>query len=164
MKTDIQDCFLFVTPKHTDERGYFVELYNQSKYNLEEWRQLNYSFSHKGVVRGMHITPFAKLVSCVKGRIFDVVIDPRPESPTYLKWTGHELSPENGNQLLVPPFCGHGFMALDEALVVYQQDQCYNPTVESSIHWQDPTFAVKWPKCKDCIVSAKDIVAPQFVR
>jgi dTDP-4-dehydrorhamnose 3,5-epimerase len=164
--TEIQDCLLFETQNWTDERGYFRELFNQTRYELgRDFKQVNCSVSHKDVVRGMHITPFAKLVSCVKGRVFDVAIDPRPDSPTFLKWTGCELSPVNGRQLFVPPFCGHGFMALeDDSIVVYLQDSTYDPKVETSIHWLDPTFAITWPAIKSCIVSAKDDTAPQMCR
>jgi len=162
--TEVKDCLVFETQSWPDERGYFRELFNQARYELgRDFKQVNCSVSNKDVVRGLHIAPFAKLVSCVKGRVFDVAIDPRPNSPTYLKWTGTELSPENGKQLFVPPFCGHGFMALeDDSIVVYLQDSTYDPKVESSIHWKDKTFAVTWPYSKSYVVSQKDDFAPQM--
>lgn len=162
--TEIQDCLLFETQCWPDNRGYFRELFNQSRYELgRDFKQVNCSVSNKGVVRGLHITPFAKLVSCVKGRVFDVAIDPRSDSPTFLKWTGFELTPGNGKQLFIPPFCGHGFMALeDDSIVVYLQDSTYDPNVETSIHWQDQTFAVSWPHAEAYTVSSKDDAAPQM--
>lgn len=162
--TEVQDCLLFETQSWHDERGYFRELFNQTRYELD-FKQVNCSVSNKDVVRGLHVAPFAKLVSCIKGKVFDVAIDPRPDSPTYLKWTGFELSPTNGKQLFVPPFCGHGFMALeDESIVVYLQDSTYDPKVESSIHWQDDTFAISWPHAQSYVVSTKDGIAPQMCR
>ena len=167
IETEVKGCLLFEPQKYTDERGYFVELFNQSRYGVwfdlvPRWQQVNCSKSHKGVVRGLHVAPFAKLVNCVKGRIFDVAVDPRPDSPTYLKWVGYELSEESGMQLYIPAGCGHGFMALEESVVVYLQDSIYDPKAESSIHWQDPIFAISWPCDKGYIVSDKDEVAPKF--
>lgn len=162
LNTEIQDCLLFETQCWHDDRGYFRELFNQTRLQ-RDFKQVNCSVSNKGVVRGLHVTPFAKLVSCVKGKIFDVAIDPRSDSPTFMKWTGFELTPSNGKQLFIPPFCGHGFMAMeDDSIVVYLQDATYDPNVETSIHWQDSTFAVKWPYSEVYTVSSKDAAAPQM--
>jgi len=168
-KTRVQDCLVFVMQHYPDERGYFEELYSEKRHHKvvglpRIWRQVNCSVSVAHVVRGLHIVPFPKLVTCLKGRIFDVVVDMREESHSYLKWYGTELSEDNKKQMYVPAHCAHGFMALEEEnLVVYQQTRTYNPKRERAIHWQDPTLAVDWPHAERYIVSENDKNAPFLV-
>jgi dTDP-4-dehydrorhamnose 3,5-epimerase len=142
-----------------DDRGFFEVLFSTSNGPpfTFDCKQVNCSKSKKNVLRGIHIAPFAKLVHCVKGKIFDVVLDTRPESPTYLKWSGVELNEENRTSILIPTNCGHGFLALEDSVIVYAQDGLYNPKVEQTIRFDDPIAAVRWPGSTDeFILSEKD--------
>jgi dTDP-4-dehydrorhamnose 3,5-epimerase len=101
--TKIKDCVVFSHAKHCDERGFFVELYNANSCGImghQDWRQINCSHSRPNVVRGLHIAPFAKLVTCVKGHVWDVVVDMKT-----LQWVGVDLSDREMNQIYVPPNC-----------------------------------------------------------
>ena len=165
--TSIQDCWLLLLDRHADDRGSLTELYRESRYaphNLVgPWQQINCSCSRQNTVRGIHAAPFAKLVSCVAGRVFDVAVDLRPASPTYRRWFGQELSPEKANQLYIPPNCGHAFMALeDNSVVVYAQTAQYQPHVERTIHWRDPAIDIAWPVADTYILSARDRDAPRL--
>ena len=128
--TSILDCLIYKTKHISDHRGFFSELYNNS-YNIES-KQINCSFSHKNVFRGIHQATFAKLVSCVSGKIIDFCVDLRPESPTYLQHFAIELSPEKNKQLYIPHNCGHGFFALEDSIVVYAQDDIYDASKETT--------------------------------
>lgn len=160
------DAFVCESVRFHDERGFFEELYSQKDMPQFKCLQLNCSRSKEDVLRGLHIVPFAKLVRCVKGRIFDVVADVRKESKTYLKWYGIELSEQNQLSLYVPANCAHGFLALEEnSFVIYAQDGIYDPKLESSVHFADPTLAIKWPihKLREK-VSEKDGYAPFIIK
>lgn len=156
-KVSVCDAFICEAARYHDHRGYFQELFSQKDLHFNI-AQINCSLSKRNVLRGLHIAPFAKLVYCVKGKIFDVVADVRKGSKTYLKWHGVELSGENQCALFVPSHCGHGFLSLeDDSLVVYAQDGIYDPKLESSIHYADPKLNIKWPSV---ILSDKDRIAP----
>jgi dTDP-4-dehydrorhamnose 3,5-epimerase len=167
LPTPIHGCFVVALRRFPDERGSFEEVYNRQRYRAQDvpiqddWQQVNCSRSVRNVVRGIHIAPFAKLVTCLRGRVFDIVVDMRPDSPTYRRWHAEELSDENARQIYVPPACGHGFMGLDEDnLVVYLQTATYDPAVERTIHWRDPRLAIPWPAAERYVVSARDEQAP----
>jgi dTDP-4-dehydrorhamnose 3,5-epimerase len=151
--THINDCFVFEPEVHHDDRGFFTELYKKS--HLENFRikQSNCSFSKKGVLRGVHKTPYAKLVSCIKGKIYDVCIDLRPNSITYKDYFGIELSGQNIQLLYIPPYCGHGFLALEDSIVMYYQDQEYNAALDENYCYKD--YNIPWPECPT-ILSHKD--------
>jgi dTDP-4-dehydrorhamnose 3,5-epimerase len=166
LTTPIAGCQVIQMDRQPDFRGSFVELFNERRYQQSglawPWQQLNCSHSRKNVVRGIHIVPFAKLVTCVKGRVFDVVVDMRPASATYLRWVGEYLSEENAGQVHVPSHCGHAFMAMEpDSIVIYAQDAEYDPAVETSVHWRDETIGITWPDADEYIVSSKDQVAPK---
>ncbi len=160
---------IMVSPKvFADERGFFKELYKQG--DFEEaginatFVQDNVSFSTRGVLRGLHyqLHPQAqgKLVSCLKGKIFDVAVDIRKGSPRYGKWVGVELSEENHQMLYIPVGFAHGFLVLsEEALVLYKCTAEYNPQLEAGIIWDDPQLAIDWP-LKRPVLSPKDAVLP----
>lgn len=157
----IADCMVVVLDRHTDARGELTELFRASRYSAHglttPWTQINCSTSRKNVVRGIHIAPFAKLVSCIHGRVFDVVVDLRPASPSYRRWISEELSPANGRQIYVPPGCGHAFMALEpDSTVVYAQTGEYDPKVERTVHWRDPEIGIVWPVADEYILSPRD--------
>jgi dTDP-4-dehydrorhamnose 3,5-epimerase len=133
-----------------DERGVFVETYQRPRYAAvgipEEFVQDNYSFSHQGVLRGLHIQAGqSKLVRCTQGTIFDVVVDLRRSSPQ-VHWRGEVLSHENRRQLYVPPGFAHGFFVMSvTASVEYKCSAVYSPSMEHSVAWNDPLIGIEWP-------------------
>lgn len=156
-----------ITPSvHGDNRGYFMETFNQRE--MQEagidinFVQDNQSASVKGVLRGLHRQikyPQTKLVRAIRGSVFDVAVDMRENSPTYLKWYGVELSEENKKQLLIPKGFAHGFLVLsDYAEFCYKVDDFFHPNDEGGIAYNDPTIGVKWPISEDMeiILSDKD--------
>ena len=143
-----------ITPQvHGDNRGYFVETYNQR--DMEEagiditFVQDNQSMSTKGVLRGLHFQkqyPQTKLVRVIKGRVYDVVVDLRKDSKTFGKWHGVELTAENNKQFLIPRGFAHGFLVLsDTAEFCYKCDDFYHPNDEGGLAWNDPEIGVEWP-------------------
>ena len=143
-----------ITPAvHGDARGYFMETYNAN--DMKEagldinFVQDNQSASTKGVLRGLHRQinfPQTKLVRVIKGAVYDVAVDMREESPTYLKWYGIELTEENKKQFLIPKGFAHGFLVLsDYAEFCYKVDDFFHPNDEGGIAWNDETIGVKWP-------------------
>jgi len=137
-----------------DDRGFFLETYSHEKFTKmgipELFVQDNHSRSCKGTLRGLHLqTPpmaQAKLVRVIKGAIFDVAVDVRPHSPTYKQWVGVELSENNKDMLYIPGDFAHGFYVLsDEVEVVYKCTNPYNPQLERTILWNDPSIGIKWP-------------------
>ena len=163
-KLKINDVVLINSKKNTDKRGYFLENYNKINYFKNgikiNFIQDNISFSKKNVLRGLHFQKFpyaqAKLVSVIKGKIFDVAVDVRKKSPTYGKWVGEILSNENNKSLFIPEGFAHGFCVISEfALVSYKVNKKYSPKHESGIKWNDPILNISWPTEKP-ILSKKD--------
>ena len=155
-----------------DDRGYFFESYNQSKFPSEllnyNWVQDNESKSSKGVLRGLHFQnpPFnqAKLVRCILGRVMDVAVDIRKGSPTYGKHLALELSGENKRQLFIPRGFAHGFSVLsDSAIFAYKVDNKYAPESDSGIKYDDKKLNIDWGLTKEeVILSEKDNNLPFF--
>lgn len=156
-----------ITPSvHGDNRGYFMETYNQREMNEAGidtvFVQDNQSASIRGVLRGLHRQinfPQSKLVRVVKGSVYDVAVDLRDGSPTYLKWYGVELSEDNKKQFFIPKGFAHGFLVLsDYAEFCYKVDDFFHPNDEGGIAYNDPTIGVKWPIADDMqiILSEKD--------
>ncbi len=144
-----------ITPAvHGDNRGYFIETYNQR--DMEEaglnmtFVQDNQSCSVKGVLRGLHFQkefPQGKLVRVIKGSVFDVAVDLRSNSETYGKWFGVELSEENKKQFYIPQGFAHGFLVLSEvAEFCYKCTDFYHPGDEGGLAWNDPSIGVQWPE------------------
>ena len=141
---------------HGDERGYFMETYNQK--DMEEagfhiqFVQDNQSMSTKGVLRGLHFQkrfPQCKLVRAVKGSVFDVAVDLRADSPTYGKWYGVELTEENKKQFLIPKGFAHGFLVLsDVAEFCYKVNDFWHLNDEGGLAWNDPDIGIVWPELK----------------
>jgi dTDP-4-dehydrorhamnose 3,5-epimerase len=156
---EIYGAFIVESDRHHDSRGWFQELYSTARdypHLIGIERQLNMSHSRKGVVRGLHVAPFAKLCSCLSGRVYDVIADVRPDSPTYLNWFGVWLE-NNSKQVFVPANCAHGFFSSeDNTLFMYLQDGTYNPNVEKQVNWRDPKIGIVWPPCQEYIISDKD--------
>lgn len=146
---------LIATKRFEDARGWFAETWNRRGAEAAgagaDFVQDNHSYSrHAGTLRGLHFqtNPFAqaKLVRCIRGRIFDVAVDIRRDSPTFCKWVGAELSAENGSQLFVPRGFAHGFLTLEpDCEVVYKVDAFYNAAADSGICWNDSRLAIAWP-------------------
>lgn len=155
---------IIITPKiFHDSRGFFLESFHASNFAAAgitaSFVQDNHSRSKRGVLRGLHYQieqPQGKLVSVMRGRIFDVAADIRVSSPTYGKWVGVILDDVKRNALWIPPGYAHGFCALSEDVdVVYKCTDYYNPRGERGIRWDDPTLSVEWP-IKNPLVSEKD--------
>ncbi|WP_429075465.1 dTDP-4-dehydrorhamnose 3,5-epimerase [Aeromonas veronii] len=168
VKTEIPDVLLFEPNVFGDERGFFFESFNHKKFEQAvgysvTFVQDNHSKSSKGVLRGLHyqLSPHAqgKLVRCVAGEVFDVVVDIRVGAPTFGKWVGVHLSAENKKQLWIPEGFAHGFVTLSEtAEFLYKTTEYYHPESEASIIWNDSTLNIKWP-ISDIKLSKKDQIA-----
>jgi len=155
--TKIKGCFETKLDCHNDDRGFLIELFNAGRFAHLEPYQINWTSSRKNAIRGLHIAPYPKLVTCIKGRVFDVCVDARPNSETYLQYVNCVLSEEQQNQFYIPENCAHGFMSLeDDTIVVYCQGAEWNPPNESTIHFQDPKIGIQWPEANEYIVSDKD--------
>jgi len=172
IKTDIADLLIFEPAVYKDERGYFFESYNEQTFQQEgitnRFVQDNQSFSRYGVIRGVHyqLDPHAqaKLIRVLQGRILDVAVDLRRNSPTYSQHVSVELSEDNRRQLLVPRGFAHGFSVLSEtATVSYKCDAFYNKASEGGFRYDDPQLNIDWqlPPGK-AIVSSKDLELPLF--
>lgn len=151
-----------------DERGVFAETWRRERYEEAglpgSFVQDNVSGSTRGVVRGLHYQkdPNAqgKLVTALRGTIFDVAVDLRRDSPTFLQWFGVELSGDTLRQLWIPEGFAHGFQALTEgAVVTYKCTAPYSPADERSLRWNDPAVGIEWP-LESATVSDKDAIAP----
>ncbi len=160
----IQGLCVITATVHGDNRGYFMETYNQrdmAEAGLDVvFVQDNQSMSSKGVLRGLHFQkqyPQAKLVRVLNGEVFDVAVDLRGDSKTYGKWVGVLLSGENHRQFLIPRGFAHGFLVLSErAEFAYKCDEFYHPEDEGGILWNDPELGIKWPDVGELILSEKD--------
>ncbi len=163
--------FLIQVKAHEDERGSFLRLYCRdqlSRLGFDfEVVQANLSTNpKKGTLRGLHyqLPPSAetKLVWCLRGSVWDCVLDLRATSPTFGKWVGYELSATNRRAVLVPPGCAHGFLTLEPNVVLfYLVSARYDPARERGIRWNDPFFAIAWPFAP-ALVSPRDRAHPDF--
>ena len=161
--TKFSEVLVVVPTAFADDRGYFKEVYSERSYAqagiADRFVQDNLSVSRKGVLRGMHYDlRMAKLVQCLEGEIFDVVVDMRDGSPTFKQWDGLTLSGENHRQVYVPAGFAHGFYVLsDRAIVLYKQTALYDPAQERAIGWRDPEIGIEWPLRGNApILSPKD--------
>ena len=173
LETPLKDCYVIEPTVFEDERGYFYEKFNEKQF--EEFTTLNGHFvqdniskSSYGVLRGLHLQKGehaqAKLVSCLEGKVLDVAVDLRPDSPTFGKWYSIELTAENKLQLYVPRGFGHGFSVLSKTAVFsYKCDNFYNKESEGGVLWNDSDLNIDWQLPKnDVILSEKDMVMPAF--
>jgi dTDP-4-dehydrorhamnose 3,5-epimerase len=151
--TVIPDVYVIEPAVFGDARGSFMETYNERDFHaagiMARFVQDNQSSSVRGVLRGLHFQrqfPQAKLVRVIRGEVFDVAVDIRPESPTFGSWAGVVLSEENRRQLYLPRGLAHGFLVLSEhAEFTYKCDEFYHPEDEGGILWSDPTIGIRWP-------------------
>lgn len=162
----IDGAFLIEMEEFKDERGSFARQFCKkelAEYGLEfDIKQCNLSKnSKKGVLRGLHYQkdpyPEIKMVSCFKGKIYDVIADIRPQSPTYLKWIATELSEDNGKMLYIPSGVAHGFQTLEEnSIVYYQLGEFFMPEYYSGVRWNDPKLEIEWPIVENIIINERD--------
>jgi dTDP-4-dehydrorhamnose 3,5-epimerase len=166
--TEIPDVLILEPAVFKDERGLFLESFNQKKFEdiagtKARFVQDNQSHSVKGVLRGLHYQiqqPQGKLVRVIQGEIFDVGVDLRRKSPTFGKWTGVKLSAENKKQVWIPEGMAHGFLVLSAAAdVFYKVTDYYAPQHERALLWSDPRIGIAWPTDHAPILSAKDHAA-----
>lgn len=162
-KTDLPGVLLITPAVFRDDRGFFLESFNEADFAHvgvdAHFVQDNHSRSAKGVLRGLHYQlhhPQGKLVRVVRGKIFDVAADIRPESPTFGKWVGATLDDREMTAIWIPPGFAHGFCALsDDADVTYKCTDFYAPGDEAGVLWNDPLLGIKWP-VENPIINAKD--------
>ncbi len=161
---------LIVEPAvHEDERGYFLESFNQDSFSRStgldgHFVQDNHSRSKQHVLRGLHYQidrPQGKLVRVVQGAVFDVAVDIRRSSASFMKWVGVELTALSHRQLWIPAGFAHGFLVLSESAdVLYKTTDYYAPELERCIRWDDPDLAIGWPPGMARVLSARDRDAP----
>lgn len=166
MSLEIPGCYLIEQEEHKDERGSFARQFCKqelAKAGIDfDIKQCNVSKNYKaGVLRGMHYQkepyPEIKIVSVFKGAIYDVLVDLRPKSPTYLKWISCELTEDNNRSVYVASGVAHGFQTLKNNTVVYYQlGEFFMPQYYAGVRWNDPKLNIEWPKCKQRIINARD--------
>ncbi|HFQ5257517.1 TPA: dTDP-4-dehydrorhamnose 3,5-epimerase [Vibrio vulnificus] len=164
--TKIPDVKIIEPTVFGDERGFFMETWNQKRFEElvtgkpTKFVQDNHSKSKKGILRGLHYqteNTQGKLVRVVSGEVFDVAVDIRKDSPTFGQWVGEYLSSENKRQLWIPEGFAHGFyVTSEEAEFIYKCTDYYNPGAEVSINWNDPEINIKWPQNINPMLSTKD--------
>jgi dTDP-4-dehydrorhamnose 3,5-epimerase len=164
ISTSLKDVVILEPKVFGDERGFFLESYNEATFKALElptrFMQDNHSGSRKGVLRGLHYQlkqPQGKLVRALRGEIFDVAVDLRRDSAQFGEWFGLVLSAENRRQLWVPPGFAHGFLVMSEfAEVSYKATELYASAHERSVLWNDPAIGIAWPLEGEPTLSAKD--------
>lgn len=163
---EIEGLYVIEPTVFRDERGYFVETYNQNDFRAAGldmiFVQDNQSMSVRGVLRGLHFQkqyPQGKLVRVLRGAVYDVAVDLRSSSPTFGKWFGVELTADNKKQFYIPEGFAHGFLVLsDEAEFAYKCTDFYHPGDEGGVAWNDPELGINWPLQEgvELIISEKD--------
>jgi dTDP-4-dehydrorhamnose 3,5-epimerase len=153
--TKLADAYLIELKTFADERGWFARTFCKKEFEQighhKEWVQINHSMSRdRGTIRGMHFQypPHneAKLVRCISGKVFDVMVDIRRGSPTFLQWTAAELSAENRRMLYIPEGFAHGFQTLtDDVELIYHHSAYYAPEAEGGLRFDDPAIGIEWP-------------------
>ena len=172
VETTLKGAFIVEAERFDDERGYFARNWSDREFATvgvdARFVEHNTSFNRKkGTLRGMHyqVAPHEqlKLVRCTRGSIYDVIIDLRPDSATYKKWLGVELTGENMRTLFVPPGFAHGFQTLaDDTEVSYHMSSYFEPTSGRGVRWNDPAFEIAWPAVERRIIIARDREYPDF--
>lgn len=169
---DVAGAYRVELEPHADERGFFARAWCATEladHGLEgHISQMNISTNHRrGTIRGLHVQlpPHgeAKFFRCIAGRSFHVVVDVRPDSPTYGRWAGVELAADRFDALYVPPYCAKGYQALEDGTaVMYGVSSPYTPGAETGLRYDDPAFGIEWPIADGVVVSDKDISWPDY--
>ncbi len=171
-KINIEGAYIIQNMYIEDERGYFLRLFcndELKKVGIDfEVKQSNMSYSvKKGTLRGMHyqLAPYGeiKVVRCIRGKVFDVIVDIRKDSPTYGKVFTVELSEDNGKMIYIPPYVAHGIQTLeDNTCICYFVGASFVPDAYGYLRWNDPSFNIDWPIKDNIIISEKDKNIPDF--
>ena len=171
LETAIAGVFIVEPERHADDRGWFARTWCAEELRAlgleSRLSQCSASFNHRrGTLRGLHYQapPHAevKLVRCTRGALFDVAVDLRPTSSTFLRWVGAELTPENGRALYIPRGFAHGFLTLEDATeVAYQISEPYSPPHARGLRFDDPRLAVRWP-AEVAIIAPRDRTYPDL--
>ena len=171
-ETKLPGAFIIEVKRLEDERGFFGRSFCRREFEERGLNpfvaQCNISFNRDaGTLRGMHYqaAPHAeeKLVRCTRGALYDVIIDLRPESPTFKRWVSLELTEENCRMLYIPKGFAHGFQTLvDETEIFYQMSTFYHPESSRGVRWNDPAFGIQWPETDRVILSDRDRVWPDY--
>jgi dTDP-4-dehydrorhamnose 3,5-epimerase len=170
-ETIVRGAYLVDIERREDDRGYFARAFCQREFEAlglsTRIAQVNWSMNvKKGTLRGMHLQAAphreAKVVCCTRGALYDVVLDLRPDSPSYLRWASAELTPENHGMLYIPGGCGHGFQTLsDETEILYLMSEFYSPAHARGYRFDDPAFRIDWP-LEVTSISPADLAWPEF--
>lgn len=149
---DLQGAYLITPFYATDNRGGFIKDYNIDMFKQNginhELKEVFYTISKKGVIRALHfqlIKQQPKLVRCISGHVYDVIVDLRPESPTFGQWRGFHLTGENTKSILVPAQFGHGYLVIEDSIVSYKCAEVFYGEGDSGIMYNDPEISIKWP-------------------
>lgn len=152
IETEIPQVYLIDPFCSDDRRGKFIKDYSDVVFQKNgiqhRLAEVFYTCSHKGVVRGMHfqrVKQQAKLVRCINGHVWDVIVDLRKNSPTFKKWLGFDLTGDNLREVLVPVGCAHGYLVIEEAIVSYKCDEDFYGEYDDGLRWDDPDIAIQWP-------------------
>lgn len=169
--TPFKGSYIIEPEQFNDNRGWFARYYCKKEFSKikhqKDWVQMNHSFTiKKGTIRGMHyqIAPYMeiKMIRCVAGTVFDVIVDFRKNSSTFLQWFGIELSAQNKKMLYIPEGFAHGFQSLsDDAELLYHHSEYYTPGAEGGIKYDDPLIKIEWP-LPVSVISDKDAAHPYF--
>ncbi len=154
-ETLIRGAFIITPSPFSDNRGWFTRVYDKNEFagigHSEEWVQINHSYTRQpGMIRGMHFqnAPYAeiKAVRCIQGKVFDVMVDLRKDSPSFLQWAGYELTPENKKTVYIPTGVAHGFQVLQpDSELIYLHSAVYQQAYEGAIRFDDPLINIQWP-------------------
>lgn len=173
---DLKGAFKIQPFYATDERGGFVKDYNIDMFKANgiehELKEVFYTISKKGVIRAIHfqlVKQQAKLVRCVSGHVYDVIIDLRPDSPTFGQWRGFDLTGENQVELYIPEYFGHGYLVLEDSVVSYKCGEVFYGEGDSGIMYSDPDINIQWPferigGIENLIISEKDKNLMSFMK
>jgi len=172
-QTPLKGSYVINLSPRTDERGWFARTYCENEFKEighdAKWVQMNHSYTAKqGTVRGMHfqVPPYReiKMVRCVRGNVYDVIIDVRKNSQTFLQWFGIELSPVAMNMIYIPEGFAHGFQTLtDDCELIYHHSEFYTPGAEGGIRYNDPIVNIKWPS-EVTSISERDLNHPLLTK
>lgn len=153
--TTLNGSYIIELEQFSDTRGWFARYYCKKEFRKigqeKEWVQMNHSFTAaKGTIRGMHyqVAPYReiKMIRCIAGAVFDVIVDLRKNAPTFLQWFGAELSAQNKRMMYIPEGFAHGFQSLsDDAELLYHHSEYYTPGAEGGIKYDDPRIKIGWP-------------------
>ena len=171
IETRLKGAYILEAERIADERGFFARTWARDEFIAHglnpDLAQCNVSYNHRtGTVRGMHwqAPPHAetKIVRCTQGALYDVIVDIRPDSPTYRQWVGVELSAENCRALYIPEGCAHGFQTQEDATeIFYMISAAYAPQAARGMRWDDPAIGITWPRAVT-VIAARDARYPDW--